>query len=88
MRQIIEAIVTIAIITKLSISKTVTISEMKMINHDIICVLANGNNINVLSKITYNFKHCDFVQLQGFFGLTPDASNETCADELESRRSP
>ena len=55
-------------------------------------LLGNGNiairHINVICKITYNFKHCDFVQLQGFFGLTPDASNETCADELESRRSP
>ena len=55
--------------------------------------LGNSNNkmlldINVIRKITYNFKHCDFVQLQGFFGRTPDASNETCADELESRRSP
>ena len=37
---------------------------------------------------TYNFKHADFVQLQGFFGLTPDASNETWADEFESRLSP
>ena len=37
MRQIIEAIVAIAIITKLSISKTITISEMKMKNHETIC---------------------------------------------------
>ena len=54
--------------------------------------LANGNNLRLIDMkfvdITYNFKHCDFVQLQGFFGRTPDASNETCADELESRRSP
>ena len=39
-------------------------------------------------NFTYNFKHCDLVHLQGFLGLTPEASNETCADEVESRRSP
>ena len=37
---------------------------------------------------TYNFKQADFVQLHGFLGRTPEASKDTCADELESRRSP
>ena len=37
---------------------------------------------------TYNFKQADFVQLHGFLGRTPEASKDTWADELESRRSP
>lgn len=71
MVKVVEAINTVAIVTKLSVCKAVTISErLKQIK----CKRSDrgtGSKQTLQGSFdqTYSLRHCDLVQLQGFRGL-------------------
>lgn len=72
MVKVVEAVNTVAVVTKLSVCKAVTISErLKQIDFTNIRRRVLGINDKQCrrSEHTYSLRHCDLVQLQGFRGL-------------------
>ena len=70
MVQVVETTIAIAVVAELSVGETVAVPGMiqKMYYR----------NYNIETVCAHNFKHCDFVQLHGFLGRTPEASKVCC----------
>lgn len=82
MFQVVKAVDTIAVITEFTIGKAITIST-KGGKRERLEWYVEGLSVTEVSLwLTYSFKHCDLVQLQGFLGREFPGSDE----ELEKTK--